>query len=126
MTQAVARKNRRLAYRMVALQLLISLLAAAAGLLFSGTVALSLLLGGLVVVVPNLYFATKVFATTGASNAKKVMRAFYLGEVMKWILTFTGLILVVKLINVSPAALFLGFGLVVMSQLLAPLVVTSD
>ena len=49
--------------------------------------AYSLLMGGLISVVPNAYFARQVFRFSGAADAREVARSFYVGESGKFIAT---------------------------------------
>lgn len=66
------------------------LLALAAGLLWIDRVtAYSVLLGGLISIAPNSYFARQAFRYRGASAARQVARGFYLGETGKFVLTAT-------------------------------------
>ena len=50
----------------------------------------SLLLGGLVAVVPQAYFAVKVFRYSGARSARQIARSSYVGEVGKFALSVVG------------------------------------
>ena len=59
-----------------------------AGLLLVDTaVAYSALLGGLIQVVPNIYFASLAFRYSGARAANDVAKSLYVGEVGKFVLT---------------------------------------
>jgi ATP synthase protein I len=49
--------------------------------------AYSILLGGLVSIVPNSYFAWKAFRYRGARNTPLIVRSFYAGETGKLIMT---------------------------------------
>lgn len=66
------------------------LLVICAGLLWIDTVtAYSALLGGLISIAPNSYFARQVFRFRGAAAARHIARAFYQGETGKFLLTAT-------------------------------------
>jgi ATP synthase protein I len=66
------------------------LLACCAALLLIDTVsAYSALLGGLISIAPNSYFARQAFRFRGATAARHIARAFYLGETGKFVLTAT-------------------------------------
>jgi ATP synthase protein I len=66
------------------------LLAIAAGLLWIDTIlAYSVLLGGLISIAPNSYFARRAFRYRGARVAAHVARGFYAGEAGKFVLTAT-------------------------------------
>lgn len=80
---------------------------------YDKVVAYSVLLGGLISILPNAYFARLAFRRTGARLASEVVRLFYRGEAGKFLLTtalFAATFVSVKPINV--VALFVTFGLV--------------
>lgn len=76
------------------------LLLVAVGLFFVDvTLGYSVLLGGLVCVLPNIYFARWAFRYSGAQAASEVARSFYRGEAGKFVLTvclFAGIFNAVK------------------------------
>ena len=79
--------------------------------------ALSLLLGGLIQLLPSIYFARQVYKFSGASAAHRVTQSFYRGEMGKFILTAIGFALVFSLVeSLSPPAIFAGFGLMIASH----------
>lgn len=59
-------------------------------LLHSEQAAVSLLLGGLLALLPNAWFAWRVFRYRGASAAMAVTQSFYRGEAGKFVLTLFG------------------------------------
>ncbi|UAW98404.1 F0F1 ATP synthase subunit I [Halopseudomonas nanhaiensis] len=68
------------------------------------------LLGGLVAVIPNAYFAYRVYRYSGARSARAIVRELYSGEAGKLILTAALFVLV--LMGVKPLevpALFAGY-----------------
>jgi ATP synthase protein I len=92
------------------------LLAVAAGLAWlDTTAAYSALLGGLISIGPNSYFARQAFRFRGALAGPLVARAFYLGETGKFVLTaiaFAVVFAVVKPLNALALwAAFLGMTL---------------
>lgn len=97
---------------------LILLLALAGGMVFYQLdIALSLLLGGLIQLLPSMYFARQVFKYSGARAAQRVAQSFYRGELGKYVLTAVGFALVFALYeNQSPLALFSGYGLMLLSH----------
>ncbi|MDG1772186.1 MAG: ATP synthase subunit I [Oceanicoccus sp.] len=96
--------------RLFVLQLLV-LLVISAGLYFvDTTAALSALVGGLISIGPNAYFARWAFRFSGARAAGDVARSFYRGEAGKFLSTavlFAGAFALIQPIN--PAALFLTY-----------------
>ena len=56
-------------------------------LLLGGVAAYSILLGGFISIVPNGYFAWKVFRFRGAQSTALIVKSFYAGETGKLIMT---------------------------------------
>lgn len=90
---------------------LIVLVMVSAGLLFAdGVLAYSVLLGGMISIVPNGYFATLAYRYSGARAATDVARSLYRGEVGKFVLTAIMFACVFVLVKpLSTAALFTMF-----------------
>jgi len=82
-----------------------------AGLLFVDvTTAYSVLLGGIVCILPNTYFGAMAFRHSGARSAQKVTTSLYRGEVGKFLLTavfFACIFVFIKPLSVG--ALFTTF-----------------
>lgn len=106
-------------YRVFVAQFLLLIVVSGLASLFRFEVGLSLLLGGLISLLPNVYFARQVFRFSGAAAAHRVTQSFYRGELGKFILTGTGFALVFSFVEtLSPPALFAGFGLMLVSHAL--------
>ena len=71
--------------------------------------AYSAVFGGVTVILPNFYFARRLFVQTGARAVKKIMRVFYTGEAMKLLLTAVFCVLILKWTPVSGLPFFAGF-----------------
>lgn len=71
--------------------------------------ALSVLLGGMVCIIPTLIFALLFFKHSGASAARKIVNNFYVGEALKIVFTVFLFILVFQWQKVHAGALFTGF-----------------
>lgn len=69
------------------LQLLILVLVAAVLLLVDPVLGRSALIGGLIAVLPNAYFARLAFRYRGGRAAKAVAQSFYRGEAGKFAMT---------------------------------------
>lgn len=84
---------------------LIGLVALSTGLLAVNLMqAYSVLLGGLISIAPNAYFARWAFRYSGARAASDVARSFYRGEAGKFVLTvvmFAGVFILVKPLSVE-------------------------
>lgn len=96
--------------RLFVWQLLVLLVISTALLFMDSTAALSALVGGLISIGPNAYFARWAFRFSGARAAGDVARSFYRGEAGKFLSTavlFAGAFVLIKPIN--PAVLFLTY-----------------
>lgn len=71
--------------------------------------ALSLLVGGVVCLLPNIYFYRRVFAYSGATQAKYIVKALYWGETIKIIMTAVCFVGALLISWVMPMWMFLGF-----------------
>lgn len=92
-------------------QFVASLVVAGTGaLVFGQTVAVSSLLGGVIAVVPNAFLAARLMSPRLADDAEAMLRAAWLGEIGKLVLT--GLLFAAVFVSVRPLsglALFAGF-----------------
>lgn len=85
-------------------------LAAFLGIWVNAVAASSALLGGLAVVVPNAFLAARLAARRAGDDAKAVLRAAWLGEIGKLILTALLFGIIFALVRpLSPPAVFGGF-----------------
>jgi len=94
------------------------------GLLWGPDAGLGAFLGGIVVWVPNCYFAFRAFKYRGARAARLIVRSFYTGAAGKMLLTagmFTLVFVNVKPLNAP--AVFIGFASVQMLNWVVPLIV---
>lgn len=82
------------AYRITLAQLVLLLLSWVCLRNWDDLTAKSLVLGGLIAVVPNAWFAMGVFRWRGASVARQAVRAGYAAEIGKYLLTIAGFALV--------------------------------
>jgi|TARA_B100000809_G_scaffold255072_1_gene293124 ATP synthase protein I len=98
-------------YKVIVAQLVATSFIALIFLFLSGSVvAYSVLLGGLISVFSNSYFAMQAFKYRGARNADKVVRSFIRGELGKIGITLVLFALSFTLItNLNELALILGF-----------------
>ncbi len=73
--------------RLFCVQTIVLLVITATLLLIQWVTAYSALLGGLIAIVPNAYFARWAFRFSGAQVAVEVAQSFYRGEAGKFLLT---------------------------------------
>lgn len=91
--------------------MLVLLPAAGLALLHSTTASYSLLLGGLLQVLPSTYFAFYAFRIMGSAQANSALQQIYRGETGKFTLTLVGFALVFLLVKpLHSVTLFSAFG----------------
>ena len=92
------------------IQLLVTLLIATVSLAFESVqAACSALIGGGVSTLVTLYFASQVFSVRIGSPAAKIAQAFYMGEIVKLLLTVVLLSIALRWLDVSPLPLLLAY-----------------
>lgn len=108
-------------YRISVVQGIVVLLATGIVLILQGTVsAYSLLLGGMISIIPSAYFTHRMFRETGARAMGKVVSNALKGELVKLLLIGAGFALVFKAVeNLDVAKVFAGFILVHFAGILA-------
>lgn len=83
----------------------------------SKVVAHSVLLGGLLFILPNAYFTIYAFRYSAADSAERVTRAFYWGQFGKIVLTIAGFAVVLRLVQpLHMPALMAAYCLMIASQ----------
>jgi ATP synthase protein I len=102
------------------IQLIVTLLVAAGSLMSDGVQATrSALVGGGVSMLVSFYFARQVFSVRIGSPAAKIARAFYVGELVKLLLTIALLSIALRWLDVSPLPLLLAYTAALMAYWLA-------
>lgn len=124
-------KYRNQAYYLVGLQLIVALSISLVFLAVSeAKSAYSALLGGLVCVIPSLYFARRLFKNTQNGLVTKFAmqqftRSLFMGEVIKIFLAAILLIAVLSLVDIVPLAFFSDYLASQLAFWLAPLMFLS-
>ena len=104
----------------IAIQLLVTLLVAASSLALSDyRAAYSAVVGGGISTLTAFYFASKVFSVRIGSPAAKVARAFYIGEVVKLLLTILLLSAALLWLPIAPLPLLVAYIAALMAYWLA-------
>lgn len=112
--------------RWLVFQTLVLVVVALGFLLKSPVAGYSSVLGGLIFLLPNAYFARKAFRYAGARAARQIMSSFYQGEAGKLILCAVLFAMVFKWIKpLDVAALFLTFAIMLVMNWLTPLLAGS-
>ena len=104
---------------------LVLVLAAFCGLKYNANTANSVLLGGLVGILPNALFALKLFKYQGARAARQIVNSFYKGEALKIVLSIFLFALVFISYKITPLAFFVSYVLVLMTHWLAPWIIVN-
>jgi ATP synthase protein I len=103
-------RARRFALRVVAAQAAVTLIAAIFGWVWAGANgARSALVGGGIGTVANLAMALLSFGSRAGADAPRAMRALLVGEAVKLGLVVVLFVGVLKVLKVSPAALFAAY-----------------
>ena len=77
---------------------------------FDKVCAYSLASGGLVAIVPQVYFASRAFRWRGARSARAIARSSYVGEIGKFLLSVAGFAAVFALVRpIDGLAVFVGY-----------------
>ena len=105
---------------LASVQAITTLSLAGLSLLLSSVLAYSVLLGGLISLIPNAGYASLVFRQSGARAVGAVVRNAMLGELMKLVLIGAGFALVFVLVDpLHVVGLFTGFVFVHLAGLVA-------
>jgi ATP synthase protein I len=107
------------AHRVTLAQLLVLLLMWLGLVSWDANVAHSALLGGLVAVIPQAWFAHRVFRRQGARAAEQIARASYAAEVGKFFMAVAGFALVFALVRpIIGGAVFAAYGVMLVIQVI--------
>lgn len=113
-----AQISRPPALRISVVQSLILLICVALSGFWDTVLALSVLLGGLIAVIPQAWFSYRVFHKRGARSARHIANASYAAEVGKFVLAIAGFGLVFAFVRPLVAwAVFAGYGVMLVIQI---------
>lgn len=116
-----------LARKLLSAQFFVTLTIAVCAILFiSYTAFISVILGGVTVIIPTLLFVAIFFRITGALNARKIARNFYFAETIKLILSIILFALVFIFCKIMPLMFFITFIVVQMITWIMLLLVKSS
>lgn len=99
-------KGRGFALQTVAVQLLVTLVISALTLAVDNQIAISLLTGGIICVVANLWLALVTFRPPLGASPQKILAAFYVGELGKFVITALLFLLAFKQIALFQSATY--------------------
>jgi ATP synthase protein I len=87
-------------------------------LAFDKVFAYSVLSGGLIAIVPQVYFAVLAFRWRGARSARAIARSSYVGELGKFLLSIVGFALVFAVLKpIDGPAVFVGYLMMLVTQI---------
>ncbi|WP_144392478.1 ATP synthase subunit I [Pleionea sediminis] len=125
MSQSMTKKGQSIAYRALAFQFALVVLASIIALFWGLKISLSIFAGGMISIIPSLLFVYIVFQHSGAQQSRKVLHGFYKGEAIKILLAVVLFVVVLKTLPVSAAASLIGFMVAVTGQMIAPFLVKT-
>lgn len=125
MSQILVQHGQQQAKKLLVIQALLLVFIASCGLFKEFKVAVALLSGGMAVYIANLYFVYKAFSKSGARANKQVVRAFYLGESVKIILSAGLVAIAFKLMPGFEVYVLIGYVVILLSQWLAPVIIKT-
>ncbi|KTD69450.1 MULTISPECIES: F0F1 ATP synthase subunit I [Legionella] len=99
--------------------------AALCALVYDTNAASSALLGGIVCIVPNAFFASKLFKYQGARSAKQIVNSFYKGEALKIVISIFLFTAVFLLFKITPLAFFASYIMIQMTHWFTPLIIIN-
>lgn len=71
--------------------------------------AVSALLGGLACLVPSLFFACWFFGQSPWVDAKKLLRAFFVGELLKMLTGIIMILIIISMVRIQWSPLIVGY-----------------
>jgi ATP synthase protein I len=126
MKNKLTKHGREFALKQIVLMILIVLIITLfVGITWGYLHAKSALIGGFVVIIPNMIFAYKAFRYAGAQSSRKVMESFYSGAKLKMLYTALLFALVFKFLVIVPIAFLSTYCVVVFLPLLLPALLTK-
>ncbi len=119
-------KNRAAAFRLVYVQLIITVVITLLSYAFSGLVmAYSVILGGAVYILPNIYFVRSALKSVGSETPQSILSRFYFGEGQKFLLAMAMFALCFTLIKPLHVVSFFAAYILIMIINLAGLAISS-
>ena len=109
MAHQLAQKSHQVAIRILLYQMGITAVVTLLFIVDSGNAAMSALVGGLISIIPNSLFVLMTHRHGGAQSARNIMSSFYLGEVVKILLTATMFAIAIILLPIKIFPLLLTY-----------------
>jgi len=119
-------KNRTIAFRLVYVQLIFTVVIALLSYIYSGSVmSYSTLLGSAVYILPNIYFVRSALKNVESQTPQSILSRFYIGEGQKFLLTMAMFAICFVLIKPLHAVSFFAAYILIMIINLAGLAIAS-
>ncbi len=119
-------KNRTAAFRLVYVQLIVTVVIALLSYTFFGLViAYSVLSGSTVYILPNIYFVRSALKSVESQTPQSILSRFYIGEGQKFLLTMAMFAICFALIRPLHAVSFFAAYILIMIINLAGLAISS-
>ncbi|MBV1908731.1 MAG: ATP synthase subunit I [Kangiellaceae bacterium] len=125
MSQSLIKRGFQQAKQLLIIQFVLLIAIASFGLIKNFQVTVALLSGEMAVFLANLYFVFKVFAKSGAQANKQVVKAFYLGETVKIVISVGLLIVAFMLLPGTELFVLVGYIAALLMQWLTPVIVKT-
>ena len=119
-------KNRTAAFRLVYVQLIVTVVIALLSYAFCGLIiAYSVFLGSIVYIVPNIYFVRSALKYVESQTPQSILSRFYIGEGQKFLLAMAMFAICFALIKSLHAVSFFAAYILIMIINLAGLAISS-
>ena len=122
--------NKEFVYKLISLQITITLIISLFALLISKDAAFSAAIGGSIGVIGNAYFARGVFKPEASRPAKEILITFYASEVSKLVIVFVLFFIAFKSVEAlqdseNALVMFLSFAATLCVNIVAPLLIEA-
>jgi len=119
-------KNRTAAFRLVYVQLIVTVVIALLSYAFCGLIiAYSVFLGSIVYILPNIYFVRSALKYVESQTPQSILSRFYIGEGQKFLLAMAMFAICFALIKPLHAVSFFAAYILIMIINLAGLAISS-
>ncbi len=119
-------KNRTAAFRLVYVQLIVTVVIALLSYAFCGLIiAYSVFLGSIVYILPNIYFVRSALKYVESQTPQSILSRFYIGEGQKFLLAMAMFAICFALIKSLHAVSFFAAYILIMIINLAGLAISS-
>lgn len=127
MTKLVVNSIKKKANQIILTQLIVAIILAAVFFVLSGSKSAgAALCGGLIYIVPCFLYANRLFANVSPQAIKRIIVVFYLGEILKLLVSVGLFILLMYLISLPLLPYFLGYLVAALAFSVAPLWVMKE